>query len=276
MTGLAEVARDVYVLRYPKLDVNSTVVVGGHTTLVIDTLSTVTQASELLAEVRRVSALPVCLVNTHAHFDHFFGNSTLATAGTDVWAHEAAARAMVELGDVLQRQAVAGQSERDPAFAAELAEVVVVPANRTVRREHTLDLGDRDVVLRHFGRAHSPGDLVLHVPDADTVMTGDIIEQGAPPQFGDGYPLDWPDVAAEIRRLCGRYTTVVPGHGEVVDRIFVGLQHDDLSRLAWLIRDGHADGAPAATVAAESPFDLATSLVAVDRGYQALDGAFDR
>jgi glyoxylase-like metal-dependent hydrolase (beta-lactamase superfamily II) len=275
MTRLREVARDVYVLRHPKLDVNSTLIVGGHSAAIVDTLSTVEQATALLAEVKRVTDRPLVLVNTHAHFDHFFGNGTLASAGTEIWAHEAAARAMVDLATVLKNEAIQAYARRDEPFSAELAAVEVVPANRSVHRTHTLDLGDREITMSFFGRAHSDGDLVLRVPDADAVLAGDLIEQGASPQFGDGYPLDWPDVAAQVRRICGRHTVVIPGHGEIVDRAFVGLQHDDLSQLAWLIREGHADGAPAEAVAAASPFDLASSLIAVKRGYAELDGALD-
>jgi hypothetical protein len=49
-------------------------------------------------------------------------------------------------------------------------------------------------------------------------------------------------------------------------------QHDKLTALAWLIRDGHADGAPAEAVAAKAPFGAAAALPAVRRGYAELAG----
>jgi hypothetical protein len=65
---------------------------------------------------------------------------------------------------------------------------------------------------------------------------------------------------------------VVPGHGPAVDQAFVARQHEELTALAWRIREGHADGAPPEKVAAGSPFGAEASLVAVRRGYAELAG----
>jgi hypothetical protein len=58
----------------------------------------------------------------------------------------------------------------------------------------------------------------------------------------------------------------------VVDHDFVKAQHDDLTQLAWLIRDGHADDAPPVEVARRAPFDPQAALIAVKRGYAELSG----
>jgi hypothetical protein len=50
-------------------------------------------------------------------------------------------------------------------------------------------------------------------------------------------------------------------------------QHHDLARLAWLIRDGDADRAPAEAVAAAAPFGPEAALTAVRRGYAELSGS---
>ena len=79
------------------------------------------------------------------------------------------------------------------------------------------------------------------------------------------------DLAALDHQLSAA-TVVVPGHGAPVDRAFVRAQHGLLTELDWLIRDGHADGAPQRAVAARSPFGAESSLVAVHRGYAELSG----
>ena len=66
--------------------------------------------------------------------------------------------------------------------------------------------------------------------------------------------------------------TVVPGHGAVVDRTYVAAQHQDLTALEWLIRDGHYDGAPVSHVAAKAPFGPEVATVAVERGYAEMSG----
>lgn len=269
---LNEVARDVYVLAQPTLSVNSTLIVGGHSALVVDTLSTMKQAAQLKAEVRRITGLPVHILNTHVHFDHWFGNGAVADPSSKIWAYQGILPLMAAATTAVAEY----YRPRDPDFAADIAAVELRPATEPIGRTHSFDLGDRDVEVYHFGRGHTDGDLVLRVTDADAILAGDLIEQGTPLGFGDGFPLDWPDTIVSLKGLLTRHSTVIPGHGAVVDRAFVTMQHDDLAQLAWLIRDGHADGAPPSAVAARAPFDLNTAMVAVERGYAELDGAFDR
>ena len=48
--------------------------------------------------------------------------------------------------------------------------------------------------------------------------------------------------------------------------------NSELTTLAWLIRDGHADGAAIEAVAARAPFEGDNALIAVRRGYAELAG----
>ena len=274
MTGFVEVATDVLVLRYPVLDVNSTLIVGSEIAAVVDTLSTGDQATELLAEVRRVTPLPLVIINTHHHYDHCFGNDTLAGAvpGTTIWAHEEAARILREEGTTWQRDWAEEWQAREPEFADALSAVALRPPDRTLREESIMDIGGRCIELRHFGRGHTEGDLVAILSDVDVVLAGDLVEHGAPPGFGDSYPLEWPEPVAALLHRTTPASIVIPGHGAPVDTAFVTAQHAELSALAWLIRDGHADGADPEAVAAKAPFGTAAALQAVHRGYAELAG----
>jgi glyoxylase-like metal-dependent hydrolase (beta-lactamase superfamily II) len=271
---LTGVGPDVYVLRHPVLDVNATLILGEHAAVVVDTLSTREQAEQLLAALRSVTSTPLVAVNTHWHFDHCFGNDTLATAepGTAIWAHEATATLLRDAGGRLQHEWVRHWREREPELAQGMAAVTVRAPDRTVHSVSTLDIGGRTVELRHLGRGHTDGDLVVLVPDAGVVVAGDLVEQGAPPDFADAYPLEWPETLAALLEAVPAGRTVVPGHGAPVDLDFVRAQHEQLTALAWLIREGHADGAALEAVAANAPYDAATALVAVRRGYAELAG----
>src|SRR4029453_3504247 len=103
--------------------------------------------------------------------------------------------------------------------------------------------GGRPVQLRHLGRGHTDNDLVLTLPDADgLVIAGDLVGEGAPPQFGSAFPLDWPrtlDAVAEL--VTGR---LVPGHGAVVDREFAQAQRAEHAELGPRPTAGHAKGGP--------------------------------
>ncbi|MGS2615450.1 MBL fold metallo-hydrolase [Micromonospora sp. LZ34] len=274
MTGrFVEVADRVHVYREPLLRVNVTLVVGDGAALLVDTLSTAGQAAELAAAARAVTPHPWTLVNTHHHFDHCFGNATLAAdPPRPVYAHALAAEALRERPDQLRREAYEEIRGEQPALAEELLDTVLLAPTHTVHTGTALDVGRREVLLRHPGRGHSAADLLVHVPDANVLVAGDLVEQSGPPAFEESYPLQWPDAVAELLRLSTPSTVVVPGHGEPVDVEFVRAQHAQLVELAWLIRAGHTGGAPPERVAAEAPFGARPALVAARRGYAELDG----
>ncbi len=181
MTGLREVAAGVFVWRYPVLDVNVTLVVGAEAALLVDTLSGAGQAAELAAAVRRITPLPLVLVNTHHHFDHCFGNATLRAGEGDsgtggaIWGHEWAAAELRVRGEQWRHRWYEEFAVTEPALAEELAAARIVPPDRLVRDSAVVPLGGRDVTLRHFGRGHTAGDLVAVVPDAAVVVAGDLV-----------------------------------------------------------------------------------------------------
>jgi glyoxylase-like metal-dependent hydrolase (beta-lactamase superfamily II) len=268
--GWLEVAEGVLVLRYPVLDVNSTLVLGDGAALLVDTLSSPRQATELRAAVSAVTAAPVTVVNTHHHFDHCFGNATLR-GDAPVWGHARCAQLLRDHGEGLRHSA----GTEFPDLAEELAEVTVSPPDHEVRDRAALTVGGRRVELRYAGRGHTDNDLVVLVPDAGVTVVGDLIEVGAPPAFGDSWPLEWPATLSAVlaaSAAAGADRVFVPGHGAPTDAAYVRAQHAELAELEWLCRDGHADGAPLAEVARRSPFGPEASRGAVRRAYADLDG----
>ncbi|GAA2510612.1 hypothetical protein Ahu01nite_072110 [Winogradskya humida] len=177
MTGFREIADRVYVMRYPVLDVNVTLVTSPGAALVVDTLSTAAQAGELADAIRGITRDPLTIVNTHHHFDHCFGNATLAGPGVPIWAHEDAARELRERAGSLPHDLYERWLPGDPELAAGLAEVTVRVPDRLVGARATVDVAGRAVALHHLGRGHTGGDLVVHVPDAGVTLAGDLVEQ---------------------------------------------------------------------------------------------------
>jgi len=269
--AFTEVADRVYVLRRARLDVNSTLIVGADHAVVVDTGSTPAEATALVEAARRITGLPWSVVNTHHHFDHCFGNRIVAgDPPAEVWAHPEVARLLHRPVEVTRDEAYREMVDDDPQLAAQLRHAVVRPPDRTVARTAPLDLGERVVELWHPGRGHTAGDLVVHVPDADVLVAGDLVEEGAAPSFDDSYPLEWPDTLVAVLRRLGPSSVVVPGHGACVGVNFVRAQHTDLVALEWLIRQGHADGTPVERAAARAPYGLPGAAVAVARGYAEL------
>ena len=247
--GWQEVGDRVYRMRYRSLDLNVGAVVGDDEVLVVDTRSFAAEAAELLADLRRLTPLPCRqVVNTHAHFDHCFGNATLRPAA--IWGHE---RCAAHLRSGADRER-AHLLRWLPEAAGELDGVVLDPPDRLVGDAGAeLEVGGRRVELRFCGRGHTDNDLMVVVPDAGVVFGGDLVEEGAPPVYGgDAFPLEWP--ATLDRLLAAAPPTVVPGHGDVVGHRFVRGLRDQLAAMAELCRRVAAGDLPPGEAVRAAPF----------------------
>jgi glyoxylase-like metal-dependent hydrolase (beta-lactamase superfamily II) len=267
-----EVGDRCYRRRYESYDLNIGVVQGSDALLLFDTRCHDREAAELLDEMRVFGTRPIrWVVNSHWHFDHTFGNAAIARAapaGLQIWGHRVMRDELLRWSEDARSRRIA---ER-PEWEADYAGVEIVPPDRLVDEDVVVDLGDRGVALRHFGPAHTGGDLVAFSEDA--VFVGDLVEE-SPPAYGDDcHPFDWPTSNAKLLDQLDVDATVVPGHGDVVDRAFVARQLDDLTAVADVIREFHADGVPAPDALAAGrgrwPFAEAHLAAGVARGYAQL------
>lgn len=72
-----------------------------------------------------------------------------------------------------------------------------------VDQRQVLDVGGRLVESRHVGRGHTDDDVIV-------VLAGDLVEEGAPPQFRDALFLDWP-TTLDLLLGTSPAAVVVPG-----------------------------------------------------------------
>jgi len=262
-----EVGDGVFVRRYAFFDQDIGAILGDGAGLVIDTRTTYAQARELVEDLSALRPGPDhvwIVVNTHFHFDHTFGNAVFR--GAEIWGHERCVDMLRDHGEEM-RDAVAAAM---PDLAPELGEVEIVAPGRTVGDRGTIDVGGRRVELRYLGRAHTDNDLLILVPDASVAFAGDMIEQGAPPSFGDAFPLEWPDTLRAMLPLLNG--PVVPGHGDVVDAAFVEAQLEEIEAAASAVRAAHAEGVGVEEAAARVPFPPAVGRDVAERAYAQLDG----
>ena len=259
-----EVGDRVYVRRYAFLDQSIGAVIGGAGAVVIDTRSTGPQADELAADLRALTDAPlVAVVNTHHHWDHAFGNERF---GPPIWGHDRCAAALRDGGDAMRERVIADL----PELADELAEVRIVPPDRTFDEAARLDLGDRVVELRYLGHGHTDNDVVALVPDAGVLFAGDLLENDAPPFFGDGFPVAWAETVGQRLMPLVR-DVVVPGHGTPAGRDFAERGAGELGLLARLIASLMAGTIGLDEVLATSPYPADTTRVALERGRRELE-----
>lgn len=273
MSRWIEVAAGIFQARYQPYDVTVSVVRGADGVLVVDTRSSHREADEVRHDLRSLGSAPVrWVVNTHAHFDHSFGNYRFGSdsdLGARIYGHERMPAHLLDFEVPKLARFVETGDER----AAEWAEVVVTPPTGLVADRSEIDLGDRTVALVHLGRGHTDNDLLLHVPDADAWLVGDLIEESGPPMYGsDCFPLEWSDTVSALTDRLGGETVVVPGHGMAVGAEFVAEQLADLRTVADLIRQLHSAGVPVEAALDEGagcwPFPADGLSDAVRRGYR--------
>jgi glyoxylase-like metal-dependent hydrolase (beta-lactamase superfamily II) len=247
--GWRELGDRVFVRRHRELDLNCGLVVGEDACLVVDTRSHLGEGRALAEAVRAVTPHPWTVVNTHAHYDHCFGNAAFSAA--EVWAHRQCAVELAATGEQQRAEVVAALlAEGDPAAEMVAMAPIELP-DHLVDDAAVIDVGGRAVTLRHLGRGHTGADLVVAVDDV--LFAGDLVEEGAPPAMEDAFPLEWPATVSALLELVRG--PVVPGHGAVVDAAFVAAQRDELAQLArWLTRPGVA-----------APFDERTRATARTR-----------
>jgi glyoxylase-like metal-dependent hydrolase (beta-lactamase superfamily II) len=116
------------------------------------------------------------------------------------------------------------------------SDVTVSPPTREFSGELDLDVGGRGVRLIEVGPAHTPGDLLVHVPDVGVCFAGDIVFVGVTPIMWAGPISNWIDALNRIPAL--EVDVVVGGHGPVAGRAEVLAL---LGYLGWVQRTGGSE-----------------------------------
>jgi glyoxylase-like metal-dependent hydrolase (beta-lactamase superfamily II) len=186
---------------------NAAFVVTKDGVLVIDALGSPALARELLAEIRRITPLPVrYVVLTHYHADHIYGLQVFKEAGATVIAHQ-------DGRDYLNSDTAALrlQASREEMAPAVDAQTQLVPADRWIDARTTLQMGGLDFVLQPAGPAHTPEDLVVWVPQLKLLIAGDLVFRGRIPFVGQADSGRW--ITALDTLLAFDAGIIVPGHG---------------------------------------------------------------
>jgi glyoxylase-like metal-dependent hydrolase (beta-lactamase superfamily II) len=250
----AEIGRGLYAFT-AEGDPNSGVIVGDDGVIVIDAQATPVMAQLVIDRVRQVTDKPIkYVVLSHYHAVRVLGAS--AYKAQEVIGSEKC-RAMI---------AERGQEDWDSEYgrfprlfrAAETIPGLTWPTV-TFKERMTLYLGQRRVELRFIGRAHTAGDIVAYVPDANVVFSGDIVEYKSACYCGDGHFTDWLATLSRLDRV--KADALVPGRGDAlvgVDTVTEGiaLTRDFLRDLYEPVRRRAARGAPL-----KECFDAATAAM---------------
>ena len=191
-------------------DPNSGVIIGDDSVMVVEAQATPRLAQKVIDCIRGVTDKPIThLALTHYHAVRVLGASAF---GSPQILMSNTARAMV-----VER----GQEDWDSEFQRfprlfeghESIPGLTWPTT-TFSDGMSVYLGKRRVDLMHLGRAHTAGDIVIHVPDQNVMFTGDIVEYHSACYCGDGHFNDWGDTLDAIAWF--DVDAIAPGRGDAL------------------------------------------------------------
>ncbi|MDX2203183.1 MAG: MBL fold metallo-hydrolase [Hyphomicrobiaceae bacterium] len=204
-----EIGKDLYAFT-AQGDPNSGIIVGDDGVIVIDAQATPVMAGQVIERVRTVTDKPIkYVVLSHYHAVRVLGAS--AYGAQQIIASDTCRAMIAERG----KEDWDSEYGRFPRLfrAAESVPGLTWPT-LTFRDRMTLYLGRRRVDIMHLGRAHTAGDIVAYVPDANVMFTGDIVEYKSACYCGDAHFGDWGGTLSNIAAF--EPDALVPGRGDAL------------------------------------------------------------
>lgn len=184
--------------------------------VVIDPGSTVQVGENVLAEINKVSELPVVAVfNTHIHGDHWLANQAIKAAYPEVkiYGHS-------QMLSAVQN----GEGENWVQLMHTMTEgasdgTTVVAPDHEVNHGDLISIGDTRFKIHHYGVAHTKTDIMIEVMKNSVIFLGDNVLAKRLPRTSDGTFQGSISTINQI--LENPAQTYVPGHGPTGDRAMV-------------------------------------------------------
>lgn len=239
----------------------------GDATILVDPFMTPEAAEDLKLAAKTLTGREVrYVVNTHFHNDHTAGNQVFKEA---VIISTEQARQSMQAGLPAE---LAYNKEHAANMVAKLRENKPGTMNTEEWEEHnlmkayyealassvpTLQLtypglcftdslwlhgSSRSVLLKSCGTAHSPGDLMVELPNERILFTGDVLFVGFHPWLGDGDMERWDQWLEQIQKK--EYSVLVPGHGRMGTREDVQLLRKYIKEVQTIAERYRGEGRP--------------------------------
>lgn len=107
-------------------------------------------------------------MNVNSQNHQWLGNGYFKSIGTVILAHREADRVMRDAGET---QIAANKT----LLKEKAADMALTYPDELVDNKHEIKLGNTVMQLLHFGHAHTPGDMVVWLPQQKIIYTGDIV-----------------------------------------------------------------------------------------------------
>jgi glyoxylase-like metal-dependent hydrolase (beta-lactamase superfamily II) len=191
------------------LNANLGLVVTAAGAVLIDSGATFQSARQIHEAVKRVTPQPLrWVVNTGGQDHRWLGNGYFAGQGAEIVAHANARADMMNRGNdqLVGLKAMLG--------AKADGTVPTMPTRWLAGNDERLELGGVVLEFKHRGGAHTPGDLMVWLPQKSVLFSGDVVYVermlGVIPV---SHTKRWLETFALIESL--NPDRIVPGHGGV-------------------------------------------------------------
>jgi len=166
--------------------------------LVADGQGSVEETQRMIDRIADITDQPIThVVICSDHGDHTAGNSAFP-ADAEFLAHPTSAATL---------EASANAPNRDAGVPP-----IVLPSQIIDERE-VLELGGRTIEILFLGRAHTGGDLVVHLPEEKILFMSETYLNRVFPAMRSAYPSEWVEMIEKAQAM--DIDTYVPGHGFV-------------------------------------------------------------
>ena len=207
--SFTEVGKDLWAFT-AEGDPNSGVIIGDDSVMIVEAQATPRLANKVIECVRTVTDKPIShVVLTHYHAVRVLGAS--AFGASQIIMGETARAMVVERG----QEDWDSEFQRFPRLFEGYESIPGLTwPTTTFSDDMTVYLGNRQINLMHLGRAHTAGDIVIHVPDENVMFTGDIVEYHSACYCGDGHFGDWGNTLDNIASF--DVDAIAPGRGDAL------------------------------------------------------------
>ena len=175
--------------------------------VVIDALGSPALAERLLAEIRKITPLPVThVILTHYHADHIYGLQTFKAQGARIIAQRSGQEYLNS--DTARLRLEASKKDLAPWINEKTQ---LVSADQWIDGPTELTLGGMQFSLQPAGPSHTPEDLVVYLPQEKVLFAGDLVFRNRIPFVGQADSGHWIESLQSLLRFDA--AVIVPGHG---------------------------------------------------------------
>lgn len=215
---------------------NCALISGDTSSLLFDALATVPMLERFLNDIDDKFSPIGTLVLSHGHGDHTLSAHVVDSA--TIIAHESITDMLISSIPIAARF-----EQTQPYPGMDFTGCRVTMPDIYIKDQITINLGNRDVLIKHAGTCHTPHDLYAYDKKSNTVLCGDLMFKYITPTVTAGNTQNWICAMNELIDLDA--DVYVPGHGPVCQKSDLIEFRDYLSMMIDIAKEGLRSGIPA-------------------------------